>query len=211
MKSIFRKLLRFCLTLSHVEVIFNPYGDSLIEKKLERKTFLSRPDRSGHADGYVKTLIEQPMTSNFDYVFIVTSLNQNFNAGRIARYIAVTIQGGGIPVVVLSKADLCDDVDKYIAEVKSVSDKTDVIAVSSVTGQGMSELQKYFKSGVTIALIGSSGVGKSTMLNAVADREVMKLYYRTRYNEKYLRCLFRRELSRQWYSTKSALVYFRHS
>ena len=58
----------------YVEVIFNPYGDSLIEKILERKTYLSRPDRSGHADGYVKSLVEQPMASNFDYVFIVTSL-----------------------------------------------------------------------------------------------------------------------------------------
>ena len=158
----------------YVEVIFNPYGDSLIEKILERKTYLSRPDRSGHADGYVKTLVEQPMAANFDYVFIVSSLNQNFNAGRIARYIAVTIQGGGIPVVILSKADLCDDVDKYVAEVKSVSARTDVIAISSVTGEGMSDLQKYFKSGITIALIGSSGVGKSTMLNAVAGKEVMK-------------------------------------
>jgi len=158
----------------YVEVIFNPYGDSLIEKILERKTYLSRPDRSGHADGYVKTLVEQPMAANFDYVFIVTSLNQNFNAGRIARYIAITVQGGGTPVVILSKADLCENVSGYIAEVKSVSDKTDVIAISSVTGAGMSELQKYFRSGVTIALIGSSGVGKSTMLNAIAGKEVMK-------------------------------------
>ena len=158
----------------YVEVSRNPQGDSLIERICERKTFLSRPDRSGHADGYVKTLVEQPMAANFDYVFIVTSLNQNFNSSRIARYIAVTVQGGGKPVVILSKADLCETVDKYIAEVKGISDKTDVIAISAVTGEGMSELQGYFKEGVTIALIGSSGVGKSTMLNAIAGKEVMK-------------------------------------
>lgn len=158
----------------YVDVIVNPQGDSLIEKILERKTYLSRPDRSGHADGYVKTLVEQAMAANFDYVFIVTSLNRNFNAGRIARYIALTIQGGGVPVVILSKADLCDDIDKYIKEVKSVSNKADVIAISSLTGEGMSNLRRYFTSGVTIALIGSSGVGKSTMLNAVAGKEIMK-------------------------------------
>ena len=158
----------------YVEVIYNPYGDSLIDSISERKSYLSRPDRSGHADGYVKTLVEQPIAANFDYVFIVTSLNQNFNIGRIARYISVTVQGGGTPVVILSKADLCFNIEDYIAEVRSVSEKTDVIAVSSVTGEGMSDLQKYFREGVTIALVGSSGVGKSTMLNAIAGKEVMK-------------------------------------
>ena len=158
----------------YVEVSCNPQGDSLIERICERRTYLSRPDRSGHADGYVKTLVEQPMAANFDYVFIVTSLNQNFNSGRIARYIAVTIQGGGVPVVILSKADLCENAEHYIAEVKGISDKTDVIAISAVTGEGMAQLQSYFKEGVTIALIGSSGVGKSTMLNAIAGKEVMK-------------------------------------
>lgn len=158
----------------YVEVSYNPYGDSLIEQIYERKTYLSRPDRSGHADGYVKTLVEQPMVANFDYVFIVTSLNQNFNIGRITRYIAITVQGGGIPVVILSKADLCEDVNKYIAEVKGISDKVAVVAISAVTGEGISDLKRYFKEGVTIALLGSSGVGKSTMLNVIAGKEVMK-------------------------------------
>lgn len=158
----------------YVEVLYNPQGDSFIESIHERKSYLSRPDRSGHADGYVKTLVEQPIAANFDYTFIVTSLNQNFNIGRIARYISVTVQGGGIPVVILSKADLCNGVDSYINEVKSVSDKTDVVAISSLTGEGMDELQRYFRDGVTIALIGSSGVGKSTMLNAIAGKVVMK-------------------------------------
>lgn len=158
----------------YVEVSRNLQGDSLIEWICDRRTYLSRPDRSGHADGYVKTLVEQPMAANFDYVFIVTSLNQNFNVGRIARYIAVTIQGGGTPVVILSKADLCGNVEQYIAEVKGISERIDVIAISAVTGEGMDKLRNYFVKGVTIALLGSSGVGKSTMLNAIAGREVMK-------------------------------------
>lgn len=158
----------------YVDITYNPQGDSIIESICERKSYLSRPDRSGHADGYVKKLVEQPIASNFDYVFIVTSLNQNFNLGRIARYIAVTIQGGGTPVVILSKADLCNDVNNYIDKVKSLSDKTDVIAISSVTGEGMENLQQYFKNSVTIVLVGSSGVGKSTMLNTIAGKEVMR-------------------------------------
>lgn len=158
----------------YVDVIYNPQGDSFIERIHERKSFLVRPDRCGHAEGYVKTLKEQPMAANFDYVFIVTSLNQNFNIGRIARYISITVQGGGKPVVILSKADLCDNIDSYIREVQSISDKTDIVVISSVTGAGMSELKRYFSKGTTIALIGSSGVGKSTMLNTIAGREVMK-------------------------------------
>ena len=174
LKGTFYKSGNYPVVGDYVDMIYNPDGDSIIEKIHERKSYLSRPDRSGHADGYVKTLVEQPMAANFDYVFIVTSLNQNFNAGRIARYIAVTIQGNGIPVVILSKADLCDNVDAYIEEVRSISDNVDIIPISSVTGEGMETLLRYLRGGVTIALIGSSGVGKSTMLNTIAGKEVMK-------------------------------------
>jgi len=174
LKGTFYKNENYPVVGDYVDIIYNPDGDSIIEKIYERKSYLSRPDRSGHADGYVKTLVEQPMAANFDYIFIVTSLNQNFNAGRIARYIAVTIQGKGIPVVILSKADLCDNVDTYIEEVRNISGNVDIIPISAVTGEGMETLSQYLRDGITIALIGSSGVGKSTMLNTIAGKEVMK-------------------------------------
>lgn len=154
---------------------YNPSGVSIINEVLERKSILKRPDQSGHAAGYVKTMKEQILASNFDYVFIVVSLNKNYNLNRITRYISVTLQGGGKPVVILTKADLCEDKEKYIEEVKSISDEVDVCAVSSVTGEGMSSLNVYFKEGITIVLIGSSGVGKSTLINTISGKEIMRV------------------------------------
>ena len=68
-----------------VEMTVNPYGDSLIREILPRRTVFCRPDRGGHADGFVKTMQVQPLIANIDYVFIITSLNRDFSAGRIAR------------------------------------------------------------------------------------------------------------------------------
>ena len=72
----------------YVEVTVNPYGDSLIRSILPRRTVFCRPDRGGHADGFVKTLQVQPLVANIDYVFIITSLNNDFSVSRIARYAA---------------------------------------------------------------------------------------------------------------------------
>lgn len=157
-------------------VEFTPveHGESMIEHMLERKTVLTRPDQSGHAASYVKNLQEQVIAANFDYVFIIASLNENYNGNRIARYISITIEGGGIPVVILTKADLCKDVTPFVKEVKALSDKVRVHAVSTFSKEGLDELGEYLKADKTIALVGSSGVGKSTLVNALAGREVMK-------------------------------------
>lgn len=158
-----------------VLVCFNQNGDSIIEKVLERESKFSRTDFSGHAAGYVKTIKEQVLAANFDYVFIVDSLNKNFNLNRITRYISVTMKSGAKPVVVLTKADLCDNVDYYVREVKSISEKLDICVISATTGIGMKQLDAYLKSGNTIVFLGSSGVGKSTLLNAIAGEEIMKV------------------------------------
>lgn len=154
---------------------YNPSGVSIINEVLERKSILKRPDQSGHAAGYVKTMKEQILAANFDYVFIVASLNKNYNINRITRYISVTLQGDAKPVVILTKADLCEDKEKYINEVKNISDEVDVWAVSAITGEGMSSLKVYLKDGITIVLIGSSGVGKSTLINTISGKEIMKV------------------------------------
>ena len=157
-----------------VEVTPISEEDCMIEAIRPRKSILKRADQSGHAMGYVKTMQEQVMVANFDYVFILTSLNEDYSLNRIARYVSVTLEGGGIPVVILTKADLCPDVPPYLKEVAALSEKVRVHAISTHTGCGLEELQDYFHEGVTIALLGSSGVGKSTLVNRLLGRDIMK-------------------------------------
>ncbi|MGF7057928.1 ribosome small subunit-dependent GTPase A [Brassicibacter mesophilus] len=157
----------------YVLLQYNESGNSLIEEICERKSSFSRTDFSGHAVGYVKTVKAQVIAANFDYVFILSSLNHDFNLNRITRYISVALQSGGKPIVILTKADVCDNPDTYIAQVKSISEKADVLAISAKTGYGMKQLNAYIQAGKTIVFLGSSGVGKSTLVNAIAGDEIM--------------------------------------
>jgi len=159
----------------YVEITENPYGDSLIREILPRKTAFFRPDRGGHADGYVKTMQVQPLIANMDYIFIITSLNNDFSLGRIARYASMAVAGGATPVAILTKADLCTDVAAMEAQTAALSDHLQVVAVCSHTGFGLDRLRVYFTPGTTIALVGSSGAGKSTLINTLAGREVMRV------------------------------------
>ncbi len=156
-----------------VEIIENPYGDSLIREILPRRTVFCRPDRSGHGDAFVKTLRTQPLVANMDCVFIITSLNHDFSPNRIARYAAVTLSGGAKPVAVLTKADLCPDPEEMEKKVTSLCTGLEAVAVSALTGYGLERLRRYCLPGTVIALLGSSGAGKSTLVNTLAGREVM--------------------------------------
>lgn len=160
----------------YVKYIPNPYGESFIEEILPRKTQFVRSDRGGHGDGYVKNLKTETLASNFDYVFIISSLNQNFNENRIARYVSITNETGAVPVVILTKADLCNesDVQMNVEIIQAISESAQVFAISSYSGYGLENLQQFMKPDVTIALIGSSGVGKSTLLNTLSGQELMK-------------------------------------
>ena len=158
----------------YVEIVENPFGDSLIQAIRPRRTVFCRPDRGGHADGFVKTIRVQPLIANIDYVFIITSLNQDFSVSRIARYASMAAAGGAVPVAVLTKADLCPDTEKREAEAASVSKELETVSISARTGYGMERLRRYFVPGVTIALLGSSGAGKSTLINTLAGKEIMR-------------------------------------
>ncbi|MBR5948799.1 MAG: ribosome small subunit-dependent GTPase A [Clostridia bacterium] len=151
----------------HVSFIHNPSGDSVIQRVLERKTLLSRPD--AFTRGGV-----QYMAANVDYCFIVTSLNEDYSASRIARYTSIALAGGCVPVAILTKSDICADVEKYVREAAAVSDKIRVYAVSALTGEGMDALEEYFIPNSTICLMGSSGAGKSTLINTLAGDRIMK-------------------------------------
>ncbi len=158
----------------YVEITFNPYGDSLIQSIMPRRTVFCRPDRGGHADGFVKTMQVQPLIANMDYVFIITSMNQDFSVNRIARYASMATAGGATPVAVLTKADLCPNVAEMEKKAASLSKDLQAVSISAYTGYGLERLRTYFTPGTTIALLGSSGAGKSTLINTLAGREIMR-------------------------------------
>ena len=156
-----------------VLIQYNCSGDSQIIKTLERKSKFARNDFSGHAAGYVKTVKEQVVASNFDYVFIMASLNHDLNLKRIERYLTLAWQSGAIPVIVLTKADLMDDFTEQVRAVEKIAVNVGVYAVSAKTGYGIDRLSEYLKPRKTIVFLGSSGVGKSSLVNALAGEEIM--------------------------------------
>ena len=141
-------------------------GDSRIIATLERKTYFSRRDPD-------KGRGEQAVAANFDYVFIMQSLNNDFNLKRLERYITVARQSGAEPVVVLTKADLIDDYLPYILDVSRVAENVDTHIVSAKTGFGLEKLSRYLIKGKTLVFLGSSGVGKSSLVNALAGQKIM--------------------------------------
>ncbi len=151
----------------YVTFEYNPLGDSMICSVRERTSFLQRPDQA-------KTGVMQYMVANADYAFIVTSLNEDYSYNRIARYASVALQGGAVPVVILTKSDLCPNVGRFVTEVETISEEVRVHAISALYGIGLEELQQYFVPGKTIVLLGSSGAGKSTLVNTLAGREIMR-------------------------------------
>jgi len=147
--------------------LMNQNSEAMIEAVLPRKTKFSR----AAAGVEVK---EQIVASNIDVVFLVQSLNNNFNLRRLERYLISAWESGALPVVVLTKSDLCDTPETYIQQVEALATGVDVHAVSNITGEGIDAIKKYIKPGKTIALLGSSGVGKSALTNSLMGEYVAK-------------------------------------
>lgn len=118
------------------------------------------------------TTEEQVVAANVDTVFIVTALNQDQNLRRVERYLALAWESGALPVVVLTKADLCDDVLGAISDFAAVAPGVDIHAISVLTDVGVEDLNVYLGNNRTIALLGSSGVGKSTLVNRLAGSKM---------------------------------------
>jgi len=137
-----------------------PERAATIHHLLPRRTAFSRKAPGSAAE-------EQILAANMDTLLLVTGLDGNFKPRRIERYLTQAWDSGADPVVVLSKSDLCPNVEDCIAEVECVAAGVPVLAVSATTGDGMAALQDYLAPGRTLALLGSSGVGKSTLVNAL--------------------------------------------
>lgn len=142
-------------------------GESRILKTLPRRTFFPRQDSSSAG------FSQQAVAANFDYVFILQSLDRDFNPRRLERYITLAWQSGAVPAVLLTKADRVEDCRPQCRAAEKAAPGSAVFPVSALTGEGLNRLEPYLKPGKTIVLLGSSGVGKSTLINALAGEELM--------------------------------------
>ena len=114
---------------------------------------------------------EQIVASNVDVLFLVVALNHDFNLRRLERYLIMAYSSGASPVILLSKSDLCEDVEYYKEQVESIAPGVPVCAVSALEDQGLDQLTPFLREGMTCALTGSSGCGKSTLLNRLAGED----------------------------------------
>jgi ribosome biogenesis GTPase len=139
----------------------------LIRRILPRRTKLSRK-----AAG--ETMEEQVIAANLDTVLVMTALNADFNARRLERFLTVSLESGAEPVLVLNKLDACPEPGPYLEQARLAAGKAAVVAISAKTAAGLDALAAWIKPGRTVGLIGSSGVGKSTLVNRLAGNEGIK-------------------------------------
>ena len=127
---------------------------------LDRKSLIKR-----RAPGTGREV--QMIAANIDTVFVVTSCNADFNVARLERYVALAFEAGIEPVIVLTKADLTNDTAPYVEEARKISDRVPVVTLDARGAEPAQALADWCKSGRTVAFLGSSGVGKSTLTNAL--------------------------------------------
>ena len=156
----------FPTTGDFVMINYIPNGDSQIIATLPRRTYFSRRE-----PGPIPR--DQAVAANFDYVFIMQSLNLDFNPKRLERYLTLAWQSGATPVILLTKADLVENYWDYLTQVERVAAGVNTHVVSAHTGYGLERLNAYLQPGKTVVFLGSSGVGKSSLVNALAGEEIM--------------------------------------
>lgn len=137
----------------------------VIEAVLPRRTWLARklPGRETEA---------QVLATNMDVVFVVQALDATFNLRRLERFLVMVHEGGARPVVVLNKADLCADVPARVAAAQAAAGDVAVLTACALTGRGLGGLRRFTGPGRTVAFVGTSGVGKSSLINRLAGEEV---------------------------------------
>lgn len=138
----------------------NEHGQAIIKHILPRSSAFIRK-----AAGTTNN--EQVVASNIDKVFICMSLNKDFNLRRLERYLSIVWDSGAMPVVILTKADLCSDLESLVHEVQTVAIGVDILVTSVLQKDGYTKIMQYIKPSHTVAFIGSSGVGKTTLINCL--------------------------------------------
>jgi ribosome biogenesis GTPase / thiamine phosphate phosphatase len=142
--------------------------DAVLRELLERRTGFTR-----QASG--EETIEQVVAANIDVVLLVNALDQRFSLRRVERYLTLGWQSGAQPVILLTKTDLCDDVEAAVAEAETVAFGVPVHAISATTGQNLDVLERYLSANRTVALLGLSGAGKSTLVNRLVGEERLRV------------------------------------
>jgi len=143
-------------------------GNAVIHHVLARRSVFAR-----RAAGTAHNV--QVIAANIDTVFICMSLNNDFNLRRLERYLSITWDSGATPVVVLTKSDLCDVLPDRLLDIKQVALGVDVIVTTSMTKDGHVAILDYIRTGQTVAFVGSSGVGKSTLINHLLGADVIPI------------------------------------
>ena len=141
-------------------------GNAVIHHVLPRKSSFIRKAAGEKNE-------EQVVAANIDTVFLCMSLNHDFNLRRLERYVSIAWNSGALPVVVLTKSDLCEDLDHKLMEVSSVAAGVDILVTNAKEQTGYEQIYPYLTEGKTIAFIGSSGVGKSTLINCLLGKKYL--------------------------------------
>ena len=142
-------------------------GRALVHAILPRKSKFSRKVSGQKTE-------EQVVAANIDTIFLVSGLDGDFSPRRIERYLTGAWDSGANPVVVLNKLDRCEDPERCLLETRAIAMGVPVHRVSALTGQNTEELLAYIVPGETVSFLGSSGVGKSTLINRLLGREIQK-------------------------------------
>lgn len=150
-----------------VDKLSDDEGHAIIHHVLSRKTAIIRKAAGTSND-------EQLVATNVDIVYICMSLNNDFNIRRIERYLSIVWDSGAMPVIVLTKSDLCDNLTEKLIELDEVAIGVEVIVTSTFDPQSLEYLENQLLAGTTAAFIGSSGVGKSTIINYFLGKTILE-------------------------------------